>query len=62
MPTGLFALFTGLRLAAAAEAFSVIRATVYRGSGEAGAYGGADTLDMGDAVPGWRVAVAELFA
>jgi Uma2 family endonuclease len=37
-------------------------ATVYRGSGEARAYSGADTLDLGDAVRGWTVAVAELFA
>ena len=37
-------------------------ATVYRGAGEARAYSGEDTLDLSDAVPGWKVAVAELFA
>jgi Uma2 family endonuclease len=37
-------------------------ATVYRGSGEARTHSEADTLDLGDAVPGWKVAMAELFA
>ena len=37
-------------------------ATVGRGSGEARTHGGDDTLDLGYAVPGWSVAVAELFA
>jgi Uma2 family endonuclease len=37
-------------------------ATVYRGPGEARVYSGDDMLDLGDAVPGWRVAVAALFA
>lgn len=36
-------------------------ATVCRGAGEARGYGGDDTLDLSDAVPGWRVTVAELF-
>jgi Uma2 family endonuclease len=36
-------------------------ATIYRGSGEARAYSGEDTLDLSDAVPGWTVGVAELF-
>jgi Uma2 family endonuclease len=36
-------------------------ATVYRGAGEARAYLSDQTLDLGDAVPGWTVAVAELF-
>jgi len=36
-------------------------ATVYRGQGEARAHTQDDTLDLGDAVPGWRVRVAELF-
>lgn len=37
-------------------------ATVYRGTGEARAYSRDDTIDLSDAVPGWKVAVAELFA
>lgn len=37
-------------------------ATVYRGQGNAHVYTGQDTLDLGDAVPGFSVAVAELFA
>jgi Uma2 family endonuclease len=37
-------------------------ATVYRGAGEARAYSVEDTLDLSDAVPGWKVVVAELFA
>ena len=36
-------------------------ATVYRGAGEARAYSGEDTLDLSDAVPGWHLAVADLF-
>jgi Uma2 family endonuclease len=36
-------------------------ATVYRGSGEAQAYSGHETLDLGHAVPGWRVTVGDLF-
>jgi Uma2 family endonuclease len=37
-------------------------ATVYRGKGEARAHTVQDTLDLSDAVPGWRVTVRELFA
>jgi Uma2 family endonuclease len=37
-------------------------ATVYRGQGEARAHTEHDTLDLDDAVPGWTVRVAELFA
>jgi hypothetical protein len=37
-------------------------ATVYRGRGGAQLHSGDATLDLSDAVPGWRVAVAELFA
>jgi len=37
-------------------------ATVYRGQGDAHVYGAEDTLDLRDAVPGFSVAVAELFA
>jgi hypothetical protein len=37
-------------------------ATIYRGAGEARAYSDDDILDLSDAVPGWKVAVAELFA
>lgn len=37
-------------------------ATVYRAPGGAQVHTVADTLDLTDAVPGWRVAVAELFA
>lgn len=37
-------------------------ATVYRRPGDAHIHGAEDTLDLGDAVPGFRVAVAELFA
>jgi len=36
-------------------------ATVYRSQGEAHVYGEQDTLDLNDAVPGFRVSVAELF-
>jgi Uma2 family endonuclease len=37
-------------------------ATVYRGRGEARVHRGDETLDLSDAVPGWRVRVDELFA
>ena len=37
-------------------------ATVYRGQGDAHVHGAQDTLDLSDAVPGFTVAVAELFA
>jgi Uma2 family endonuclease len=37
-------------------------ATVYRGQGDAHVYGAGDTLDLNDAVPGFSVAVADLFA
>lgn len=37
-------------------------ATVYRGPGEASVHVADETLDLSDAVPGWRVAVADLFA
>jgi Uma2 family endonuclease len=37
-------------------------ATVYRGQGDAHVHGPEDTLDLSDAVPGFSVAVAELFA
>ena len=37
-------------------------ATVYRGQGDAHIHGPQDTLDLSDAVPGFSVAVAELFA
>ncbi len=37
-------------------------ATVYRGQGDAHIRSGEDTLDLSDAVPGFSVAVAELFA
>jgi Uma2 family endonuclease len=37
-------------------------ATVYRRPGEARVHTGQETIDLGDAVPGWRVAVTELFA
>jgi Uma2 family endonuclease len=36
-------------------------ATVYRGQGEAHVHSGEETLDLSDAVPGFTVAVAELF-
>lgn len=36
-------------------------ATVYRAAGEVRTYSGEDTLDLGHAVPGWRVTVADLF-
>jgi Uma2 family endonuclease len=36
-------------------------ATVYRGQGDAHVHGVEDTLDLSDAVPGFGVAVAELF-
>lgn len=37
-------------------------ATVYRGGGDAHVYGDQDTLDLSDAVPGFTVPVADLFA
>jgi Uma2 family endonuclease len=37
-------------------------ATLYRGKGEARVHQGEDTIDLSDAVPGWRVVVSELFA
>lgn len=37
-------------------------ATVYRGQGDAHIYAAQDTLDLDDAVPGFSVAVAKLFA
>jgi Uma2 family endonuclease len=37
-------------------------ATVYRGRGEARVHSDDETLDLGDAVPGWTVGVRELFA
>ena len=37
-------------------------ATVYRGQGDAHVHGAEDTLDLSDAVPGFSVTVAELFA
>ena len=37
-------------------------ATTYRGAGEVGVHKGQETIDLSDAVPGWRVAIAELFA
>jgi Uma2 family endonuclease len=37
-------------------------ATVYRGQGDAHVHSAEDTLDLSDAVPGFEVAVAELFA
>jgi Uma2 family endonuclease len=37
-------------------------ATVYRGQGDAHVHSAQDTLDLSDAVPGFSVAVAELFA
>lgn len=37
-------------------------ATVYRGRGDARVHDRDDTLDLSDAVPGFSVAVAELFA
>jgi Uma2 family endonuclease len=37
-------------------------ATVYRGKGDAHVHSAEDTLDLSDAVPGFSVAVAELFA
>jgi Uma2 family endonuclease len=37
-------------------------ATVYRGAGDAHVHTTGDTLDLTDAVPGWRIAVSELFA
>jgi Uma2 family endonuclease len=36
-------------------------ATVYRGGGDVHVYGEGETLDLGDAVPGFRVAMDELF-
>jgi Uma2 family endonuclease len=38
------------------------KATVYRGQGDAHVYSSDDMLDLSDAVPGFSVAVAELFA
>ena len=37
-------------------------ATVYRGQGDAHVHDAQDTIDLGDAVPGFSVAVADLFA
>lgn len=37
-------------------------ATVYRGRREARVHRGAETIDLSDAVPGWRVRLSELFA
>jgi Uma2 family endonuclease len=37
-------------------------ATIYREGGEAHVHREGDTLDLDAGVPGWRVAVAELFA
>lgn len=37
-------------------------ATVYRAGGEAHVYGEGEALDLGDAVPGFSLSVAELFA
>lgn len=37
-------------------------ATSYRGPGDVRVHQGEETLDLNDAVPGWRVALAELFA
>ncbi len=37
-------------------------ATVYRGQGDVHIHSGEDTLDLSDGVPGFTVAVAELFA
>jgi Uma2 family endonuclease len=37
-------------------------ATVYRGKGDAHVHSGEEMVDLGDAVPGFSVAVAELFA
>jgi len=36
-------------------------ATVYRGQGNAHVHGAQDTLELGDAVPGFTITVAELF-
>jgi Uma2 family endonuclease len=41
---------------------SACMATVYRAQGEARVHGASDTLELSDAVPGFSVAVAELFA
>jgi Uma2 family endonuclease len=37
-------------------------ATTYRPPGDARVHTGQDTIELSDAVPGWRVTVAELFA
>ena len=37
-------------------------ATVHRGRGEARIHAGDETINLADAVPGWRVSVRELFA
>ena len=37
-------------------------ATVYRRAGEVRVHTESDTIDLSDAVPGWRVTVSELFA
>jgi hypothetical protein len=37
-------------------------ATVYREQGDLHVHGAEDTMDLSDAVPGFSVAVAELFA
>ena len=36
-------------------------ATVYRPGGDVRIHGEGDELDLSDAVPGWRVAVADFF-
>lgn len=37
-------------------------ATTYRGAGEVRVHAESDTIDLSDAVPGWRVTVSALFA
>ena len=37
-------------------------ATVYRGAGEVRVHTESDTIDLSDAVPGWRVPMRDLFA
>ncbi len=37
-------------------------ATIYRPGAEARTHHGGETVDLGDAVPGWRLALRELFA
>jgi Uma2 family endonuclease len=36
-------------------------ATVYRGRGAVSVYSGGEEIDIGDAVPGWRFNVTDLF-